>query len=782
LLVVVTICCAVLGFRQGYIVPYVRQEAAVQRIIEAGGAINYAPAKPAWLAPVVGRDIYHRAIWVDLEHRHVDDDLLTAFHDMPYVTNLYLAANPITDDGLRHVVRLQKLERLSLWRTGITDEGLKRLVGMKQLTGLDLHITAVSDDGLSRLTNLTSLGEITLPSRITDDGLAHLGRLPDLRVVKANNARCITPRGFRHLAGCPVHLIEADWMEPLHGKELEHFAQLPHLLSLPGEVVDCSDEQLQYLAGMRQLRELSISGADLTDAGLVHLGSLKKLARLQVTGRISATGLDSIRRLPQLRRLHVTTELIGEEDIPQLLAGWGPQFDELVVNSPWFDPSPKWHLRPGVDSTPLAGWTKQRLIALGNGRGRLRIFASACHGKTPLDADGNVENLYLTLSVAARSEDLRRLARWPRLRHLGIESASDEPLTLDHVAACRELKCLNMFGCQIEPSELGKLRDLDQLVTLKLQLGWNDESLTQQLVQLKQLKGLELSVPHLPPSLNQTLRLKDGLPGTKIRLNRHPSRSTSFPQGTVTHLQLTGPAIPDLDELSGLGPVKILTLSGAERLHDLSGLDRLDALQELRLTTTVFATPKQWEHVGRREGLSKLILSGSNVTDDALRQVGRLSNLLDLQLDDTPVTDRGIAHLDGLSNLLSLQLNRLDPQGGPWISDNAMPTIRGLTSLVQLQLFRTDVTDAGVQHLASLKRLKHLNLSGTKVTNEGLQHLTALDSLQTLDLAYCEIDDDCLETLTKFQSLRQVNCHQTGVTRPAVNKLRLRHSHLGIRR
>jgi len=781
LLLVITICCGLLGFRQGYIVPYVRQDAAAQRIIEAGGAINYEPAEPAWLGSVVGEDIYHRAIWVDLEHRGINDELLTAFHDMPYVTNLYLAANPISDEGLRHVVRMKQLERLSLWRTGVSDDGLSGLAGMKQLIGLDLHITAVSDEGLAKLTNLTSLGEITLPSRITDEGLAHLGRLPNLRVIKANKARCITPRGFRHLAGCPVHSIEADWMQPLRGEELKHFAALPRLLALPAKVVDGSDDQLQHLAGMRELRELSISGADVTDAGLVHLGNLKKLVRLELTGRISPSGLVHLRKLPKLRELRLTTELIAEEDIPQLLAGWGPEFDELVVRSPWFEPNPKWLAMPGVDATQLGGFTKQRLIKLDNGRGRLRVFASACRGGSPFDEDGNVADIYLSLSVAARPEDLQRLERWPHLRYLAIESASDELLPLDQVAACNKLTCLYLFDCRFEPTELGKLRILHQLATLKLRTGQNDKTLSQQLARLTQLKSLELSVPQTSPTLEQTARLKSRLPETRIRVSADHSKSAHFALGAATHVKLTLPAIPKLDELSESGSVKILTMAGTERIHDLSELKQLDTLQQMNLTNAIVATPAQWEHIGRRESLSKLVLNGANVTDDALRQVGRLTNLLDVQLDNTPVTDRGIAHLDGLNHLLNLQLNRPDPQGGPWISDEAMFTIGGLQGLTQLQLFRTDVSDVGVQELTALKRLRFLNLSGTKVTNEGLKHLANLDSLVSLDLAYCAVDDGCLETLAKFQSLRRVNCFQTGVTRAGVSKLRLKHPHLQIR-
>jgi len=49
-----------------------------------------------------------------------------------------------------------------------------------------------------------------------------------------------------------------------------------------------------------------------------------------------------------------------------------------------------------------------------------------------------------------------------------------------------------------------------------------------------------------------------------------------------------------------------------------------------------------------------------------------------------------------------------------------------LTTLRQLELMQTNVTDAGLVHLKGLTELQRLNLYATQVTDAGLVNLTAL--------------------------------------------------------
>jgi outer membrane lipoprotein-sorting protein len=67
------------------------------------------------------------------------------------VTELYLQDTRITDDGLKHLNVLKKLESLNLAETSITDEGLRHLMGISSLKHLNLMNTKVTAEGVAML-------------------------------------------------------------------------------------------------------------------------------------------------------------------------------------------------------------------------------------------------------------------------------------------------------------------------------------------------------------------------------------------------------------------------------------------------------------------------------------------------------------------------------------------------------------------------------------------------------------------------------------------------------
>jgi len=93
----------------------------------------------------------------------------------------------------------------------------------------------------------------------------------------------------------------------------------------------------------------------------------------------------------------------------------------------------------------------------------------------------------------------------------------------------------------------------------------------------------------------------------------------------------------------------------------------------------------------------------STVGDDAmLSYLANLSHLTQLDLSDNRrITDAGIAHIVGLR-----KLNQLD------LSCHFL------------------ITDAGLAHLVDLRELRQVNLHGTEITNAGLEHLARLSALR----------------------------------------------------
>lgn len=115
---------------------------------------------------------------------------------------------------------------------------------------------------------------------------------------------------------------------------------------------------------------------------------------------------------------------------------------------------------------------------------------------------------------------------------------------------------------------------------------------------------------------------------------------------------------------------------------------------------------------------------------EQLQHIGGLTGLLGLALWETEIGDKACSYLSRLSNLRWLDI------GDTQITDEGLQFIRGMMSLEELTLLNTQIGNAGLSHLVGLKRLKRLDLMGTKVNDDGfelLQKLTTLESLRIID-------------------------------------------------
>jgi hypothetical protein len=81
-----------------------------------------------------------------------------------------------------------------------------------------------------------------------------------------------------------------------------------------------------------------------------------------------------------------------------------------------------------------------------------------------------------------------------------------------------------------------------------------------------------------------------------------------------------------------------------------------------------------------------------------------------------------------------------------------------------LDIAGTAVTDAGLQHVASMPNLTRLHLERTHVTDQGIAQLSSLNGLEYLDLYGTEVTDAALEHLQALPKLRQLYLWQTKVT------------------
>ncbi len=91
--------------------------------------------------------------------------------------------------------------------------------------------------------------------------------------------------------------------------------------------------------------------------------------------------------------------------------------------------------------------------------------------------------------------------------------------------------------------------------------------------------------------------------------------------------------------------------------------------------------------------------------------------------------------------------------------------------LVDMNLSRSKVTDAGMATISGMKNLKRLNLANTAVTDAAADSLVPLAGLEYLNLVGTKVTDASLPKLEKTAGLKKLFVWQTGVTKPAAEAL-----------
>jgi len=113
-------------------------------------------------------------------------------------------------------------------------------------------------------------------------------------------------------------------------------------------------------------------------------------------------------------------------------------------------------------------------------------------------------------------------------------------------------------------------------------------------------------------------------------------------------------------------------------------------------------------------------LNQKKVRDAQLEALKPLTSLTELHLQESYLTNVGMTHLQDFKKLEELDLHK-----SLYITDKGLESLKYLPRLSKLELSYTRISDKGVEHLAALKNLKTLHLTGTLVTAEGLKTLRA---------------------------------------------------------
>jgi len=216
----------------------------------------------------------------------------------------------LTSKGLSKLRLLKSLTALDLSDTGLTDEDAKIL------SGLNLRVLAL--DGNDELSNwsllavssINSLKTLSLDrTNITDDGLRHLNRCRNLRVLNLSHNPRITSKGIRNLnpESSPIEALSAIdcALNDSMAEDLLKFKKLK-VVCLDGNLT-ITDQFMDVLARQpMKFVVLTVGNSAITSRGVQSLGKFHSLRTLGLA-RISlnAKNLDLLVKMQQLEQLYV---------------------------------------------------------------------------------------------------------------------------------------------------------------------------------------------------------------------------------------------------------------------------------------------------------------------------------------------------------------------------------------------------------------------------------------------------------------------------------------------
>jgi formylglycine-generating enzyme required for sulfatase activity len=294
-----------------------------------------------------------------------------------------------------------------------------------------------------------------------------------------------------------------------------------------------------------------------------------------------------------------------------------------------------------------------------------------------------------------RADDLQRLTAFTKLRRIYVAKLTVNDAALSFLAELPELDSIHLFHCGNVSD--GLVEHLRKNTSFKKLICTNSR-----------MEGKSL---HLLPHLYQ-LGLGDSLVSNDAL--GAISKLKGLTKLTLEGSQITDAGMPELARLTELRELNVartrVTLKGLRLLKPLSKIERFGLHSEL----PDYAAVAQ-EIANLFPKLFNVTVVGKNITAEHLSSLRAVEGLTSIEAFDSTFAPGALA---GLSELPRLE--RFYIRTGTNVTDDLTLPLGHLTTLRELRLDDTKITDATLQHLEPLKNLTTLTVTRTKVTPDGI--------------------------------------------------------------
>ncbi len=169
------------------VLPLQREQAAHDYVISRGGYCVRNPTfPPVWMAWLNPFRLATSITGVSLHHDEIDERVVQHLRDFRDVELMYLCGPYVTDDSLREIAKLP-IQELHLNASRVTDEGVAVLTRIPTIRELQLNGTCITDDGITELMKLPNLERLTVAdTKVSDAGILQLRRIQRLRRLRVS--------------------------------------------------------------------------------------------------------------------------------------------------------------------------------------------------------------------------------------------------------------------------------------------------------------------------------------------------------------------------------------------------------------------------------------------------------------------------------------------------------------------------------------------------------------------------------------------------------------------
>jgi len=518
-------------------------------------------------------------------------------------------------------------------RVGAGDARLRSLTHLTGLSELSLEGTDITDWGMSILASFPSLEELSLNSKVTDQGMVHVAQLKSLKRLYFPGTTKVTSAGLQHISKLTA-LEELYLGQGIGDTGLAYLRGLTHLIYLCLYGPGFTDAGMIHVKAIPSLRIFSVHEgySRIGDAGLAQISELPNLETLCLHGMrgITDAGIAHLTKMRSLKDLNIASSQITDKGL-----GYLKQIKTLE------------HLELPQEQHGITDVGLAHLAELSNLK---HLQISRIHFNNPA-----VNKEYYT------DRGLADIARLRQLEELHIGSIGVTDAGMDHVAKLTNLKILHMFGCDnVTDKGLAKLTALKSLQNLDIshsKLTFAGLASINSMISLTRLDVGELERNGAVLNLSGLTNLED------LSLGFGPYSQDAFNDADLAclanlkklrWLQIGPRNFTDqgMLYLAGLTNIDRLGLGGAGLTDE--GLKRLANLKKLDLLTIV----------GRFDKNKGNWTSGGHITDKGLGYLENFKQLSFVEIySDSNFSDEAVQRLyEQLPNLFHLNLNGSDKQ------------------------------------------------------------------------------------------------------------------------